>query len=33
VVGGEGPLQLFAASLCQLHGKGELLVGCNSPLS
>ena len=33
VVLGKGPFQLFKASLCQLHGKGELLVGCNSPLS
>ncbi len=24
---------VFGASLCQLHGKGELLVGCSSPVS
>ena len=27
------PLRLFGASLCQLHGKGEWLVGCSSPVS
>src|ERR671911_756474 len=27
------PLRLFGASLCQLHGKGEWLVGCGSPVS
>jgi hypothetical protein len=33
VVREEGPVQLPEASLGQLHGNGELLVGCNSPLS
>ena len=26
-------LRLFGAALCQLHGKGEWLVGCSSPVS
>jgi hypothetical protein len=30
---GIGLFQLLEASLCQLHGKGELLVGCNFPVS
>jgi hypothetical protein len=28
-----GLFQLLEASLRQLHGKGELLVGCNFPVS
>ena len=27
------PLRLFRAFPCQLHGKGEWLVGCSSPVS
>jgi len=30
---GKGPLQTFEASSRQLHGKGEWLVGCSSPVS
>ena len=33
VFGRRGSFQIIGPPLRQLHGKGELLVGCNSPVS